>query len=57
MNELDKKEVPEVSGGYMQRPGNIPCTSPPTFPGPFPSAPEVRAPITGPGYPVEDQVA
>jgi hypothetical protein len=54
MNELDKKEVPEVSGGYMQRPGNIPCTSPPNFPEPFPSVPEVRAPITGPGYPVED---
>jgi hypothetical protein len=52
MNEIDKKEPPEVSGGYMPRPGDIPCTDPPGFPD-MPQIPGLPLPGPWPADPPE----
>lgn len=50
MNELDKKDAPEVTGGYTPRPGDVPCTDPPTFPN-YPELPGLPFPEPRPGDP------
>ncbi len=52
MKEIEKKVVPDASGGYIPRPGDVPCTDPPTFPN-FPELPGLPFPGPWPGDPTE----
>ena len=57
MNEIEKKDPPAVSGGYTPRPGDVPCTDPPTFPpSDFPQFPGGPFPSPWPGEPTDPLV-